>query len=444
MLRFGKIALRLSGFCLMAASVAGATGFLTLESSPTGAEVWYTGPDDPDKKYLGDTPLDNRELPVGKYDFWLILSSHDTLAIPDVYIAEGQTTQMTREIPTHYGYLEVTTDPDSAEFWLDGVRIGPSPYVNNLVLPGKYALKAVPREAFLKNSTRTIAMGKGDSIRLAVQAPYRDKSFFQENLSLPPWRFQVEAGLEYRSGTGMYDSAGKRQAFSTDSVELPSQWDFPVDVRLGLPHDFEVHLLLPFKSSDNPRVKVDTEAIFKSNMRLGAKYTYRPLNVGFDVSYGFGFKNSEPALDHDFLALTLMGEAAKGKIYGQAQAGFEFHFSSKTDNKFDPGDVAVAHAQVGYLLDPFTPYLGVSAQFHLDDARGGKSLKDAGYLLIPEPGFTVDVGDDFSFQFGVPFTLLGKNSPQVPKTTTSTGTQANTPGSFWGLHLSLSAALALF
>jgi hypothetical protein len=418
---------RISLLALLAGA-ARAAGSLTLESSPSGAEVWYTGPEGGDKKYLGDTPLENRELPVGKYDVWLILSSHDTLAIPDVYIAEGQVTSLSREIPTHYGYLEVNTDPDSADIWLDGVRIGPSPYVNNLVLPGKYQVKALPREAHLKNSTRSITMAKGDSIRLSVQAPYRDKSFFQENLSLPPWRFQAEAAVEFRSLTGAYGNSGKRVPTPTDSFDLPSQWDFPIGVRLGLPRDFETHLLLPFKSSRNPRDPDDSlGANIKSNMRLGAKYTYRPLNVGFDVTYAFGFKHSSPALDHDFLALTLMGEGSKGKIYGQAQAGFEFHFSSKANNKFDPGDVGIVHAQAGYLLDPFTPYLGATALYRFDDAIGGTSQKDAGYLLIPEPGFVVDAADDFSVQFGVPFTIVGKNYP-----------------SYWGLHLSFSAAVQVF
>lgn len=428
MLRLGTVFLRLAtiGWLVSAGAVL-ATGFLTLESSPSGAEVWYSGPGDPDKKYLGDTPLEGRELPVGKYEVWLILSSHDTLAIPDVFIAEGQTTSMTREIPTHYGYLEVNTDPDSADIWLDGVRIGPSPYVNNLVLPGKYMLKALPREAHLKASTRDVAMTKGDSVRLALQAPYRDKSFLNENLSLPPWRFQAEAGLEFRSWTGIYDNSGKRDPFSTEQFDLPTQWDFPVNVRLGLPKDFEAHLLLPFKSSRNPSDTADSlGANFKSNLRFGAKYTYRPLNIGFDVTYGVGFENSSTALDHDFLALTLIAAGSKGKIYGEAQAGFEFHFASKANNKIDPGDLGQVHAQVGYLVDPFTPCLGATALYRFDSKVNGTAGKDAGYLLIPEPGFVVDVADDFSLQFGVPFTIAGKNWQ-----------------SFWGLHLSFSAAISL-
>jgi len=428
MVRMVKFAPRLIVPCLLAAMAAHATGFLTLESSPSGAEIWYTGPEDPDKKYLGDTPLENREMPVGKYNLWLILSSHDTLAIPDVYVAEGQTTQMTREIPTHYGFLEVNTDPDSAEIWLDGVRIGPSPYLNNLVLPGKYSLEAIPREAFLKNSARSVSMGKGDSIRLAIQAPYRDKSFQQENLSLPAWRFQAEAGIEYRSWTGVYDSSGTRQAFSTDSE--PSQWDFPVKVRLGLPHDIEVNLFMPFINSDNPRIRSGSPdtANFRDDFRIGAKYTYRPLNIGFDISYGFGFKHNLNFLDHDFLALTAMAEAAKGKIYGQAQAGYEFHFASKADNKFDPGDMAKIHAQAGYLLDPFTPYLGAEALIHLEDTQGSKKIPNSmGYMLVPELGAVIDIADECSIQFGVPFTIIGKNAP-----------------SYWGLHLSLSAGLSLY
>ena len=371
--------------------------------------------------------MESRELPVGRYNVWLILASHDTLAIPDVYIAEGQVTQLNREIPTHYGYLEVTTEPDSSEIWLDGVRIGPSPYVNNLVLPGVSKLKAMPRESHFKNSARNLVVGKGDSIRLAVMAPYRDKSFLRENLSLPVWRFQLESGLEFRSLTGAYMNEGKRVPRSTDTADLPTQWDFPVTARLGLPQGFEAHLQLPFKSSRNPQAPKDTEAVFKSNMRAGVKYTYRPLNVGFDISYGLGFKNSSPALNHDFLALTAIAAASKDKIYGEAQAGIEFHFASKADNKFNPGDIGFVHAQVGYLFDPFTPNLGVSAYYHLDDEHGGVSLKDAGYLLVPEPGFVVDAADLFSVQFGVPFTIIGKNAE-----------------SYWGLHLSFSLGLAIF
>jgi hypothetical protein len=429
MKRFGKYGFRhaagrIAALILAVAAAVQATGFLTLDSSPSGAEIWYTGPDDPDMKYLGDTPLENRELAVGKYNFWLILSSHDTLFIPEVFIAEGQVTQMNREIPTHYGFLEVETKPDSAEIWLDGVRIGPSPYVNNLVLPGRSKLKVVPREAHFKNSSRSLSIGKGDSVRLDISAPYRDKSFLRENLSLPAWRFQFETGLQFRSSTGNYDSAGKKMKFSSDS--LPSQWDYPLRVRLGLPQGFEIHLLVPYKSAHTPEDNDQDLAVFPSNMLLGAKYSYRPLNIGMDVSYGVGFKNSGDALNHDYLALTLIAAASKDRFLGEAQAGFEFHFTEKGNNKVDPGDQGFAHAQVGYLVDPLQPYLGLTLRVHLDGDMDGKTDKLGGYMVIPEPGLILDIADLLSLQFGVPFTVAGSNSL-----------------SFWGIHLSLSIGLGI-
>ncbi len=415
-----KFSLPLFAVMLLIASVTlgRATGFLTLESSPTGAEVWYTGPEDPDRKYLGDTPLENRELSTGRYNIWLVLPSHDTLAIPDVVIAEGQITQMNREIPTHYGYLEVSTDPDSAEIWMDGVKIGPSPYVNNLVLPGISRLKVVPKEAHFKSSIRKLSLGKGDSTRMTVLAPYRDKSFGQENLSLPPWRVQLESGLEYRSRTAYYDSSGKRNKFPTDSIQ--TQLDFPIEARLGLPQGFEIHLLLPFKSHK------DSLAVFPDNLKAGIKYTYRPINVGFDLSYGVGFKGNKNGYNHDFLALTLLGMASKEKIVGQAQAGFEFHFTDKGNNQLDPGDHGFVHAQIGYLVDPFFPYLGLTGLVHLNDDNNGKTVETSGYAIIPEPGLILDVADLVSLQFGVPFTVMGKRN-----------------GSFWGMHLSMTLGLGM-
>ncbi len=409
---------------LLCATAARATGFLSMESSPTAAEVWYTGPDDPDKKFLGETPLQNREMPTGKYNIWLILPSHDTLYVPEVAIAEGQITQINREIPTHYGLLEVTTDPDSADIWMDGVKIGPSPYTNNLVLPGVSKLRVFPREAYFKSSTRNLSVGKGDTIKINVSAPYRDKSFLHENLSLPAWRFQFESGLQYRSLYGSYDSSGTKVKLATDSIR--TQWDFPMEARLGLPKGFELHLMLPFKNFDNR-----DSAPFPSNMQAGVKFTLRDYNVGFDLTYALGFKKSLEALNHDYLALTLIGMASKGQITGEAQAGFEFHFADKTKNKLTPGDIAKVHAQVGYLVDPFLPYLGLTAQFRLDGDDDGKPVKDGGYVVIPEPGLIVDVADLLSLQFGVPFTIIGKSNGLG-------GVQ-----SYWGMHLSFCVGFSM-
>lgn len=410
----------LSAVLALAASTAFATGFLSVESSPNGAEIWYTGPDDPDRKYLGDTPLENREMPTGRYNLWLILASHDTLAVPEISVHEGQHTLVNREIPTSYGYLAVATSPDSAGIWLDGVMAGTSPLENDLMLPGTRKLKVDPREAHLRNTASTLRIQKGDTILLSILSPYRDKTFQREHLSLTPWRLQLEAGLQQRTRTGIYDTAGKRDKASTD--EKRGQTDFPLGFRLGLPQGFEVHMSLPFKTYDDK----DTVAAFPSNMTAGLKYTYRPLNVGADITYGLGFEDATDALTHDFLALSVLGAASKGNIVADAQAGFEFHFTDKVNSEMDHGDKAIVHARAGYLVDPFLPYLGLTGVLALSGDLDGKSLDDGGYLVIPEPGVTVEIDDWLGLEVGIPFTILGKGRG-VP--------------SFWGIHGSVAVSI---
>jgi hypothetical protein len=396
---------------------ARATGFLTVESSPNGAEVWYTGPDDPDRKYLGDTPLENRELPTGRYNLWLILTGADTLAVPDISVHEGQHTLVNREIPTHYGYLEMQTSPDSAEIWLDGVKVGVSPFENNLMLPGDRKLRIDPRESHFRNTARKQPINKGDTLRLKVESAYRNKSFLHENLSLPPWRLGLEFGLQRRMTTGYYDTT-KRDPFS--NREKRAQLDIPVAARLGLPKGFEAHFALPFKSYDDK----DSGALFRSNMTAGLKFTHRPYNVGADITWGIGFAEGVDALPNDFLALTLMGMASKGDIVVDAQAGFEFHFSDKDSSEINYGDQAKVHGRIGYLIDPWLPYLDLTGRLRLNSADDGESREDGGYLVIPEIGFTVEIDQTFSFQMGVPFTVLGRRGL-----------------SYWGIHASVSLAV---
>lgn len=396
---------------------ARATGFLTVESSPNGAEVWYTGPDDPDRKYLGDTPLENREMPTGRYNLWLMLAGADTLAVPDIAVHEGQHTLVNREIPTHYGYLEMQTSPDSADIWLDGVKVGTSPFENSLMLPGDRRLRVDPRESHFRNTALKQPINKGDTIRLRVESAYRNKSFQHENLSLTPWRLGLEFGLQHRTSTGFYDTT-KRDPFSNS--EKRTQIDFPVSARLGLPKGFEAHMALPFKSYDDKA----QDAVFRSNMTAGLKFTHRPYDVGADISWGIGFAEGVDALTNDFLSLTLLGMASKGNIVADVQAGFEFHFSDKDSSELDYGDQAKVHARVGYLIDPWLPYLDLTGKLRLNSTYDGESQEDGGFLVIPEPGFTLEIDQYFSFQMGVPFTILGKRNL-----------------SYWGIHGSVSLCL---
>jgi hypothetical protein len=231
----------------------------------------------------------------------------------------------------------------------------------------------------------------------------------------------MEAGLQHRTLTGRYDSSGKRDKFP--SSQKREQVDFPLGVRLGLPSGLEAHLMLPFKSADGKA----EGAVFRSNMEAGLKYTYRPYNVGVDISYGLGFEEGSDALSHDYLAISLLGMASKDKILASAQAGFEFHFPDKKNTELDPGDIAAVKARLGYLVDPWLPYLGLSGAIMLDSDNDGTPVEDGGYMVVPEPGVVFDYEDKASFQLGIPFTILGRSI-----------------GSYWGVHGSLALRISMF
>jgi hypothetical protein len=56
------------------------------------------------------------------------------------------------------------------------------------MLAGDRRLKIDPRDGIFRNTALKLPINKGDTIRMTVTSPYRNKSFLNENLSLTPWR----------------------------------------------------------------------------------------------------------------------------------------------------------------------------------------------------------------------------------------------------------------
>ncbi len=401
-------------FCLLAnAATLLAAGFLTLETTPPGVEVWAIKSGTNKPEYMGDSPFLRRELPPGRYELLLIQNGKDTLRVPDVEIQDGQYAQISKEMPANYSSLSVQTEPDSGEVWLDGVKLGNSPYFNNLVLPGTYTLKLVPREAWHRRRIEKIQINKGDSLHLDRPFSFRDKSFLEENLSMRAGAFQLEGGYQFGSIYGRFDSTGKR---INQSFAKRNQNDFPLTLRVGFPFGLETHFQLPF---DSYRQDSTLKAPFSRDFSFGLKYTYRPLGVGADISYSVGSDTAKGGFNHDRLAVTLLGCFAKNQILLLGNGGYELHFTDKDNNHLTPGDELFVNAKVGYAAEGFMPYLGVLGRFRLNGTKDIESLP-GGHVLGVEPGMVVDIADWTSFQFGIPFTLIGKNNPN-----------------YWALHLSI-------
>ncbi len=384
---------------------AWASGYLSLETNPSGVEVWYSTSGSNQMQYLGDSPLDSRELPAGTYNLWLI-NGKDTVNVPDVAVTDGEHTQVKHDMPANYGALKIHTDPDSGEIWLDGVKLGTSPYSNNLVLPGTYTLKLVPPSAMYRMREEKVNVHKGDSLNFERPFSFRDKSFLEENLSVRPFVVQVEEGYQYTSVFGTIDSSGKRHNFADSSKEKQS--DFPLTLRMGFPFGLEAHFQLPFHTYSPSGLPA---APLPRDLAFGLKYTYRPLGIGLDASYSVGTSLANGGFNHNRLILTAIGDYAMNKILLQANGGYQFHFADNDSSDWVPGDVAFLNARVGYAADSFLPYLGVQGHFTLDGTQGDATVS-GGYLVSLEPGLVFDDADLFSLQLGIPFAVLGQNDKE--------------------------------
>jgi hypothetical protein len=395
--------MRVLTLCALLATRVLASGYLTVETTPSGVEIWYARPGEARMQYLGDSPLEGRELRPGTYGLWLI-SGKDTLAVPGVSIAEGQHTRVSREMPADYGSLRVVTDPDSGEIRLDGVKLGNSPYSNSLVLPGNYRLQLVPRGAQHRSRSEKLAVRKGDTLDYRRPFSFRDKSFLEENLPVRPWALQLEWGWQFLSQSSSFDTSGKRKSLA-DSLAR-SQSDFPATLRLGFPYGLELHAQLPFHAYDDK----DPGAPAPRDFLMGLKYAYRPLGAGIDASYSFGTDAADGGFNHNRLILTAVGVHARGKILLLGNAGFAFHFTDRDSSGFNPGDVLFANARIGYAAGPFLPYLGAKADFILDGNLNDSTGIPGGRVIALEPGVVFDIADLASLQLAVPFAVLGKNA----------------------------------
>jgi hypothetical protein len=402
------------------------SGTLSLETNPTGAEIWYAHPGESDWKYLGDSPLEKREIPPGRYDIWILVDSgRDTLSMPDVVISEGQHTHISRELPTRYASFHLKTQPDSALVFMDGVELGRSPYENSMVLPGQYELRLVSDFPQYRTHRQKLIFEKGDSLSMKKLLGYRNHAFLEEHLSLLPWQIQIDGGFQYLSNFGVADETGKRRRFSTDKKR--TQYDFPVAFRLDLPFGFEPHLLLPFKSFSNEGASPGQTlpAPVPRDLTAGLKFTIRSLGVGINGSYSVGADTSEGGYNRDRFILTVLGMASKEKYVGSVNVGIAFHFSDKDSAEYDYGDQPFANVRIGYSAGNWLPYAEAKVVVILSDNNGTEDLNNSGYATALELGALMDLDDTMSLQFGIPFSVFNSNANLI-----------------WGMHASLSMRFA--
>jgi len=109
-------------------------GFLTVESTPAGAQVYLDG-----REHLGNTPLRSKEVPVGKHTYEVRMDNYQT-AVNEIEISEDYRYQFAHILAPKSAQLAIVTRPSGAKIWLNGeLRPQPSPAKFDIT-PGSYIL----------------------------------------------------------------------------------------------------------------------------------------------------------------------------------------------------------------------------------------------------------------------------------------------------------------
>lgn len=140
------------------------TGFLVVKTDPPGARIFLNG------KEVGVSPLQREEM-VGRY---VVVAEMGRL-----YHPARQEVNLTREgarvtltLRPAFGTLRVESEPSGAEVWLDGEKVGETPFVLEKKPSGTYSLRLVKPFYMTYEEFVTVRDGETTRVKALLEQNY--------------------------------------------------------------------------------------------------------------------------------------------------------------------------------------------------------------------------------------------------------------------------------
>lgn len=127
------------------------TGKLKITSNVEGANIFING------KQEGVTPLENIELVEGRHKIRLEHPEHHTKE-KTILLKAYEQKDVSFTLAENYGTLLIDSEPEGANVYLDGNKLGVTPFKSNKISPGEYILK-VDKES-LNTETEQITISE--------------------------------------------------------------------------------------------------------------------------------------------------------------------------------------------------------------------------------------------------------------------------------------------
>jgi hypothetical protein len=214
------------------------TGYLTIESEPPGATLSLNG------KEVGKAPKQLEQM-AGR---WVVTAEMGKLYHPareEVQVTAGSNQKVSLKLEPAFGTLKVSSEPAGAEVWVDGEKVGSTPYLNAQKPSGTYDVR-VERENYLSwNEQVTVQDG-----RETAKTARLEQNFGGLAVSSEPLGAAIELnGRATREATphtfevlepGLYTVKLTREGYG-DALERASvqnrqtaRLNIPMQARLGL------------------------------------------------------------------------------------------------------------------------------------------------------------------------------------------------------------------
>ncbi|WP_297489633.1 PEGA domain-containing protein [Thermococcus sp.] len=162
-----------------------ATGKLTVNSNPSGAEVYIDG------KKVGTTPLRNYTIPEGIHEVAIRKAGYAERAYA-ISIKYGELKVLNVTLSPEMGKLTVKSNPSGAEVYVDGKKVGTTPLENYTVTAGTHEITLI-KDGY-QNFTKTVTVNPGEEASItAVLTPAKPSAQATASSGIP--KTYILAGL---------------------------------------------------------------------------------------------------------------------------------------------------------------------------------------------------------------------------------------------------------
>ena len=133
-------------------------GFLSINSEPSGAEIFIDG------KYIGKTPLEI-EVTTGNHTLTLTKDEYEQY-FTNLTLNIGERKEITVKLIPTFGYISVKSDKENTEVYIDGNYLGATPIVQYKLPVGSYLLEI--KHPSCKDYKANITISPGETLSLNV------------------------------------------------------------------------------------------------------------------------------------------------------------------------------------------------------------------------------------------------------------------------------------